>query len=82
VGAAIAAGNQAEKGTCALLVLAATNKRSKHPSWAPQVEGAWAHVKKFQLPKPATIAIEKRMRTSPMRLVSAVKRPALKDFVL
>ena len=80
VGAAIAAGSQALKGTWALFVIAATIK-------APKV--------RFAGPMPAIVLIGKvndlngsisereiRISASPTRLVRAVRRPALKALLL
>jgi len=82
VGAAMAAGSQAEKGIWALLVLAAIRRVNRQISKPPHTEGACAQLKKFHLPRENTIAIENKIRTSPIRLVKAVRSPALKDLGL
>lgn len=76
VGAAIAAGNQAENGIWALLVIAAIikNIHKKKESYK---------FKKFiylHLPIKKDKEIQPKIKTSPIRLVKAVIIPALKDL--
>lgn len=80
MGAAIAAGNQAEKGICALLVnLAILIKPQSH-----------GHREKldcntlitWEVPSIIAIAIETMMRMSPTRFLKIVKVPALADLAL
>lgn len=76
VGAAIAAGNQAEKGIWALLVIAATIiVAHKMVVEVLELIANTFHESKF-----TESAIEIKRRTSPSRLVKAVIRPALQDF--
>lgn len=81
VGAAIAAGSQAEKGIWALLVIAA-----RVIPTALTIKGlagsSKAEITKFHLPCESMRAIKTRMATSPIRLVSAVIIPALYDLLL
>lgn len=79
VGAAMAAGSQAEKGICALLVQAAKiNKIAAAKGITPTD----ARSPKDHPPHLLIRARPKRIAQSPSRLVSAVISPALKDFVL
>lgn len=73
VGAAIAAGSQAEKGTWALFVRAASLMR------ATEFLGS-AEVIKFHDPMSRLRPIAIKIRTSPSRLVRAVSILALLDF--
>lgn len=76
VGAAIAAGNQAEKGICALLVIAATIIVS-------QINDVGASIFMDIIFHESILnasAIEINSRTSPRRLVKAVINPALHDL--
>lgn len=76
----MAAGSHAEKGIWALLVnLARTNKISIHPSIP---FGKRLSKLKFHLPIILNIPTLYKISTSPTRLERAVKRPALKDFLL
>ena len=73
VGAAIAAGSQAEKGSWALLVKLARRIRvTRVLSWIKELR--WV---KLQDPTLAKMAIEIRIALSPSRFLKAVKRPAL-----
>lgn len=76
VGAAIAAGNQLEKGICALLVIAASIREM---AVIKSYEDGENNIG-FQCPCLISQAMEIRMRASPIRLVSAVIIPALKDL--
>lgn len=76
VGAAIAAGSQAEKGICALLVIAATIIVNQRKGW---VEEEFKE-RMFQESELKARAIEIRSSTSPTRFVKAVIRPALHDL--
>jgi hypothetical protein len=80
VGAAIAAGNQAEKGICALLVHAERIKIIKKIfillSDIPLIK------LNVQWPLENIIPIHIRIPTSPRRLVKAVIIPALYDLLL
>lgn len=73
VGAAIAAGNHTENGTCALLVAAPATKRAQAPSIQDQ------SAEKNMYPPETSIknkAIEIKRKTSPSRLIKKVIRPA------
>lgn len=75
VGAAMAAGSQAEKGICALLVQAAIIIRSSKDNkklWPLKAIGM-----KFHLAFLDMIAMAKRIKTSPTRFLKAVTIPAL-----
>ena len=80
VGAAIAAGSQAEKGIWALLVHAEITiiTNNTHDSLADVL----VKVKNVQLPYINIIEIEINKPTSPRRLVRAVIMPALYDLFL
>lgn len=81
VGAAIAAGSHAEKGTWALLVIAAITRRP--PKHSPGAADSPLLIKKvLHCPVIIKIPIATRIRQSPTRFVSAVISPALKDFLL
>lgn len=78
VGAAIAAGSQAEKGIWALLVILAKITKKI-------IKGSLIKVEiyiKFQPPSAAISAITKRIATSPIRFDIAVIIPALLEFSL
>lgn len=80
VGAAIAAGSQAEKGIWALFVQAATaTKEAVNGVRAP---GLRDHIPKSHEPHGIAATIASRRRPSPSRLVKAVTIPALKDLEL
>ena len=81
VGAAIAAGNQAEKGIWALLVIAARVIATAVKLSAALLR-SFDQTITFHLPKVNLKAIANRIRTSPTRLVRAVRSPALYDLVL
>ena len=81
VGAAIAAGSQAENGIWALLVIAASVITAA-PIWAELKGVSRACRKKFHVPSERVRAIRIKIATSPTRLVRAVTIPALYDFVL
>jgi len=68
VGAAIAAGSQAEKGTCALLVIAPKNKKTKNKG----LSKSKSHVKE---PPQKKKKKQIRKKTSPTRLLKTVIRP-------
>lgn len=76
MGAAIAAGSQEENGTWALLVIAA------NISIIAVIRGrVFDVVSTFHWFENKTIAIERRIRTSPIRLVRAVIMPAANDLL-
>jgi hypothetical protein len=78
VGAAIAAGSQAENGIWALLVIPAINRQA-----AVIKDRGVSHINKiFQWPWRAVKPIATRSITSPIRLAKAVIIPADKDFML
>lgn len=79
VGAAIAAGSQAENGIWALLVQAAMTSISKRTGVRLEV---MAIEKKFHDPVLRNSPIAKRKSTSPTRLLRMVSIPALLDLPL
>lgn len=72
VGAAIAAGNQAEKGTWALLVIAASAISTTILPPKPGMAGCHKNL----VPSSLNMAMANKISTSPIRLVRAVIRPA------
>lgn len=71
VGAAIAAGNQEEKGTCALLVINAiilNKNKAKNPSFTSKTSRSQ---------KTVINTIENKKKTSPNRFIKNVSIPAL-----
>lgn len=76
VGAAIAAGSHDENGTWALLVIAANIK-----SMATDVGSIRLIVKAFHWFENKIRAMDKRISTSPIRLVKAVIIPAARDLL-
>lgn len=76
MGAAIAAGSQAEKGSCALLVIAAIKIVIQIRLWG--LEKLIDITLQESVLK--AIAMDNKSRTSPMRLVKAVISPALQDL--
>ena len=80
VGAAIAAGNHAEKGICALFVQAETTTitNNNHENFIVVL----VINKNLQLPYTNIIEIDTSSPTSPNRLVKAVIIPALYDLFL
>lgn len=80
VGAAIAAGNQAEKGIWALLVIAA-NKTRKETQFLNSTSLKKAQILKLKSPNDTNQAIESKIHTSPTRLDKTVIIPALLDFL-
>lgn len=76
VGAAMAAGSHEEKGTWALLVIAANIR-----SMATDVGKIRLIVNAFHWLENKISLIDKRINTSPMRLVNAVIIPAAKDLL-
>lgn len=76
VGAAIAAGNQAEKGICALLVIAAIKKNRE----TKDKLSVYIKLRYLHLPLQKNKPIVPKMKTSPTRFVRAVIIPALKDL--
>lgn len=80
VGAAIAAGNQAEKGTCALLVILTKINSKSAASVYPLA--ILLYMAKDHLPVLRVIPTKMMIPASPNRLVRAVIMPALKDFSL
>lgn len=71
----MAAGNQLENGICALFVVAATIIRIEREGI--RIDGVSM---RFQWDRFKAIPIDKRISTSPTRLVSAVIIPAPNDF--
>jgi len=71
VGAAIAAGSQAEKGICALLVIEPKNKNNNNKKKLPLLEN------KSQLKQPLQKKNkkDKRKNTSPTRFLNTVTNP-------
>ncbi len=76
VGAAIAAGSHLEKGICALFVMAAAIMQRQVIVEREECD----MVRIIQCPWLMVIAILTKIRTSPIRLVSAVIIPAANDF--
>lgn len=77
VGAAIAAGNQAENGICALLVIAAKIAKQQITFI---LLSPLDTIRKFQEPNSTIPAILNRIATSPIRFLRAVIIPAPLDF--
>lgn len=80
VGAAIAAGSQAEKGIWALLVIAA-NKTRRGTQFLNSDLLKRAQILKLKSPIDTNQAIESKIQTSPTRLDNTVIIPALLDFL-
>lgn len=80
VGAAMAAGSQAEKGIWALLVMAATIISVGSHKLSDRIESKF-HIIILKSPTIENQAIDKRIHTSPTRLVNTVNIPALLDFL-
>ena len=76
MGAAIAAGSHLEKGTCALLVIAATIREIDIRNEKENVLG----IINVQYPRFKAQAIEIKIKASPIRFVKAVIIPAPKDL--
>lgn len=80
VGAAIAAGSQALKGSCALLVLAATKINKTTRLFGLNIEAdSNGKDKEGQILRPPK---DTRIKPSPTRLEIPVNKPALRDLVL
>jgi len=78
VGAAMAAGSQAEKGIWALLVIAATISSTFNINHSSVKKSPYNT--KFHLPSLLISPILSRIATSPIRLDRIVNIPALADF--
>lgn len=72
----MAAGSHEEKGTCALLVIAANIS-----IMAVIIGRELSIVRAFHWFDNRTIAIDRRIKTSPIRLVRAVIIPAARDLL-
>lgn len=73
MGAAIAAGNQAENGNCALFEHAARTKNKRIS------DGKFSFILKFQFEIEAIKAIDNRIKMSPTRLEKMVIDPDAED---
>lgn len=82
VGAAIAAGSQAEKGNWALFVIAAKTTKTERVLVSVSIQSVIVQGTKEKSPKAPIQAIIKRIQMSPTRLLITVSIPALLDFLV
>ena len=80
VGAAIAAGSQAENGIWALFVIAASITVRETTSKSDKGEETWPQQKKLESPVTANHPIKNKIQISPTRFLKTVSIPALLDF--